>query len=142
MNPAIRCGALAVFALLFCLAGSGCSKSGLKPTGKIVKNGEPFKLSEKGLFVISVSSADEKDAGAMPVNSKPYGTFEVVGKEGKGIPAGKYRFSVQAIDPYTTTGKDMFNGRFYGDKSPFVEDIKGNQEIILDIGKHDGGKGK
>jgi hypothetical protein len=142
MNAAIRCVVSTLVALFVCLLGSGCGPKMVKPSGKILKDGQPFTLSPKGMFGVALIPADEKEGKeGYPATTKPDGTFEVTGKEGKGVPAGKYRFSVTAADPYPS--KDLLLGHFQGAKSPLVQDVTSSDTpITIDVGKGGGGAKK
>jgi len=124
---------LVVYSLLLvgaCLAG-GCSGKS-KVNGKIVKGGEPFTVSDKGVFVLSFV-AESGDSTVYNATTKPDGTFTIVGPEGKGIPAGKYKVNLTAMDPYPTT--DKLEGK-YGPKAktPLVVEI-GKGDVVIDVGK-------
>ena len=76
--------------------------------------------------------------GTPPVNTyiaafnPSEGTFRAVGPDGNGIPPGKYRIAIE----HSRKRKDMFNGEFDGNRSPFVVDIDANsQEIVIDLDK-------
>jgi hypothetical protein len=48
----------------------------------------------------------------------------------QGVPAGKYRISVELMKDK----KDQFAGRFDAERSPFVFDIDGDdEEIVVDL---------
>jgi len=125
------------FALLCaCLAGCGGSKH--KVQGKIVKGGQPYGLSEKGVFQLSFVPAEGKTTQIYnaTVNSKD-GTFEIVGPDGKGIPAGKYKVQLVAMDPYGggASGTDKLKGKYApNSKDAPVVDI-GSGELVIDVGK-------
>ncbi|MCI0379068.1 MAG: hypothetical protein L0215_15780 [Gemmataceae bacterium] len=134
MNQAMRLGSLlCVFALL--LGVAGCGESVVKATGKVVKGGKAFQLSPKGMFAITFyRDADKEGKEPFPADSKPDGTFEVLGKSRTGIPTGKYRISLQAFDPYP--GEDLLKNQFTGAASTTLSTtVNGKDEIILELGK-------
>jgi hypothetical protein len=60
------------------------------------------------------------------------GTFKALGADLTGIPRGKYRITVA----HERKRKDLFNGVYDGEKSPFVFDISNvSQEIVIDLDK-------
>jgi hypothetical protein len=60
------------------------------------------------------------------------GTFQVTGKDGKGLPPGKYKITVE----HSRKKRDLLGGAFSEDKTPFVRDIDSRTgEIVVDLGK-------
>jgi hypothetical protein len=58
------------------------------------------------------------------------GTFTVVGKDRKGLPAGQYRITLQLI----AGGGDLFRNRLAGLKSPFTCEVTdASTEWIVDL---------
>jgi len=137
MKSHFRSVLLFVPCLVLCLAASGCGGGGSKVTGKVVNNGQPFSLSDKGLIQLLFIPEGHDQGQQFPASTnKPDGSFEVAGPEGKGLPPGKYRISVQVFDPYPTT--DKLDGKFLKEKSPIVKDISGSQSITIDVAKPEG----
>lgn len=133
MNGYLRFLAGALLLSSSVVALSGCGGGKVKASGKVVQNGQPIQMSDKG--VMQLAFIEEKDTeGARPHGTtwKPDGTFVITGVEGKGVPPGKYRVSLSIIDPYP--GEDKFGGKFQGPKSPLVVDV-GKGEVIVDVGK-------
>jgi hypothetical protein len=125
-----------IFGLLLaglCLAGTGCGGGSniSSISGKIVKDGQPFKLSEKGVFTITFLP-DGGGNGFGP-DWKPDGTFVLYGPERKGVPPGKYKVAVEAYDPYP--GPDLLKGEFKQAKTPIVKELSGNTPIEIDVSK-------
>jgi hypothetical protein len=113
----------------------GCGDSRRKLNGKIVKGGAPFTLSDKGIFALAFFS--ESDSSKMyNATTKTDGTFTIVGADGKGIPAGKYKVQLTAQDPYTgPQSKDLLGGKFAkGSDSPLTVDV-GKDDVTVDVGK-------
>jgi hypothetical protein len=129
-----------------CLSGllavllTGCGGSGmLKTKGRIVKNGQPVPLGEEEYFRVLFVPVVEKgermhDVYAANFNRED-GTFQAAGKDGKGLPPGKYRVAVAHL-----RGKrDLLNNAFDESKSPFVYDVDAKtEEIVIDIAKPKG----
>lgn len=122
-------------ALVACLLLVGCGESKRKLNGKVVQGGAPFTVSDKGIIaLVFVSDADSSKM--YNATTKPDGTFTVVGPDGKGIPAGKYKVQLTVQDPYSGPGsKDKFDGKFANAaKSPLTVDV-GSTDITVDVGK-------
>jgi hypothetical protein len=114
-----------------CLAVVGCGGKS-KVNGKIVKDGQPFTVSEKGVFVLSFVSADGTDKTVYNATTKPDGTFTILGPEGKGVPPGKYTVNLTAMDPYPTT--DKLAGKYAPGKSTLTAEV-GKGDVVVDVGK-------
>jgi hypothetical protein len=58
------------------------------------------------------------------------GTFQATGKDGKGLPPGKYRISVE----HFRKKKDVLNGKFNAENSPFMREITDTvTEVTVDL---------
>jgi len=123
-----------LFALLAAVLLTGCGPSKVKPKGKIVQGGQPVTVSDKGVIVLSfVPTAG--DATAYNATTERDGTFTIVGPEGKGIPTGKYKVQVQAMDPYAPGGgTDKLGGKFAPGQSKLEVEV-GRGEVVVDVGK-------
>jgi len=119
--------------LLLVAAVAGCGGGGYRVTGKLTKGGAPIKVSEKGLIQMAfIEESDKQAVNPFPVSVNKDGTFEVNGRaELKGPPAGKYRVSVELIDPYP--GTDKFQGKYSKQNSPIIKEVTGNQELTVDL---------
>jgi len=119
--------------LAVCLI-SGCG--GRKQVkGKIVSGGQPVTVSEKGRIILSFVSEGGSDTTVYNADTKNDGTFTIIGPENKGIPPGKYKVQVQALDPYSSSGgTDKFGGKYAPGKSTLVVDV-GSGELTIDVGK-------
>ena len=114
---------------------AGCGPSRLKTKGRLVKNGEPFRPAEGELVRVMFVPLPE---GGGPVKdfymaqfNPADGTFQVVGKDLKGMPPGKYRISVEHL----RKRQDLFRGAFDSENSPFVREVRSSgEELVLDLG--------
>jgi hypothetical protein len=125
---------LIVLALFVAGTATGCGPRMLKTKGKVVKGDQPF-LPGKGEFVrvtfvpIFEDGRRVEDAYTAQVNQKK-GTFVVYGKDGKGMPPGKYKVVVE-LDLHRS---DRLKGQFGHEKSPFVFDVdEKTDELVLDL---------
>jgi len=132
MNSRFR-SPLLMMLLSLCVLAAGCATKA-KVKGKLVKDGQPFTVSDKGVIQMTFyAESDSAKAVPYPVDTKVDGTFEVMGKERKGIPAGKYFVVIRAIDPYP--GEDLLKGKFAPEKTALTQEVKGNDEITIDVAK-------
>jgi hypothetical protein len=121
------------------LAGCGGSRM-IQPKGRVLKNGAPLTLKEDdyvNVFFVPVVEEGQKHPG--DVYGARYndadGRFEATGKDGKGLPPGKYRITVE----HFRKKKDLLNGAFNSEKSPFVREIKDTtSELTIDLDKPSG----
>jgi hypothetical protein len=125
-----------IIVLAIALAGSGCGRGdGLHRTkGRLTKGGEDFIPPEGEYLQISLTPITRD--GKPPKNiyfasvDQDAGTFTAAGPLLQGVPAGKYRISVELMKDK----KDQFAGRFDAERSPFVFDIDGDdEEIVVDL---------
>jgi hypothetical protein len=138
-------------ACCFVLAvAAGCGNGYVKPKGRLMKNGEPFVPADnevvhvalfpvKDAKVAAPAAAPEgaaREAGSFPANfNREDGTFRVTGMDGRGMPPGKYRVTVQVMK----NKKDVLKGAFGAQNSPLVHDIdSSSQELTVDLAKPKG----
>jgi hypothetical protein len=117
-------------------AGAGCGGGLLKTKGRVVMNGAQFKPAPNAfLRVIFVPMLpDGKTAHDFFVAEVRAAdcTFQVSGKDGKGMPPGKYRVALE----HDMDKRDLFRGKYDALKSPFVYDVdSGTKEIVIDLEK-------
>jgi hypothetical protein len=132
----MRLSKLLLVALLLGMVVSGCSPKMLKTRGRVVKNGQPF-LPGEGEFVrvtfvpITADGTTAKDFYVAEYDSKN-GTFQVAGKDRKGMPPGKYRVAIE-LDQKR---RDLLEGAFNAESSPFIYDVSASTgEIVIDLDK-------
>jgi hypothetical protein len=120
---------LSLGTLLIALAGCGGGQpvgpdlQGAKITGTVVEGGKPLKfLKDEKIRVsfIGLADSDGKVTGGAEV--KEDGQFEITGPSGKGLPAGKYKVTLQS---------EIYGGG--GDRFFEKLDATGSQ-MIVDIG--------
>jgi hypothetical protein len=117
------------------LVGSGCSESDLHRTrGRVTKGGEDFVPGDGedlqiGLMPISSNGTPPMNYYFASVDQET-GTFTAAGPRLEGVPAGKYRVTVELMKQK----KDQFEGRFDAERSPFVVEIDDDdEEIVVDL---------
>lgn len=130
-------GGCGLLLLVLSLGTGGCGGGLVKPSGKILKDGQPFTLSDKGMFIVTLLA--EGGGKFYPADTKRDGTFVI---SGAGMPSGKYKIAIEAMDPYPgldpkNKGKDLLGGRFNQINTPILRDIT-SSEIQIDVGKAGG----
>jgi hypothetical protein len=120
--------------LLVALLAAGCGPSFFKTKGRILKDGAPFHTGEgEGLRIFLVPIDPPKgaafDAYAGEFNNDN-GTFQIKGKDGNGVPPGKYRVTMQLMK----NREDMFNGSLMGLRSPYTCEVRSSSdEVVVDL---------
>jgi hypothetical protein len=114
---------------------SGCSSGPTKVdiSGTVTKDGQPLKVSKLGAIEVKFWRQGEgertktKAAEADPETGK----YEI-----KGIETGKYKVTVQQIDPMPSAKNDLLEGAFNQQNSRIVRDVESNDQVIdIDVGK-------
>jgi hypothetical protein len=78
----------------------GCDGKRLyQVSGKLLDNGQPLRVSDKGSIRVSFAFAQNPD-GSFMGTAEPDGTFKIPGPGNGGIPAASYRVGVEQLDPY------------------------------------------
>jgi hypothetical protein len=112
----------------------GCGDSShINARGRVLKGGQPYVLPEgQGLRIFFVpldlpagTHFDSYAAEYDPDN----GSFEVKGKDRRGLPAGRYRVDLQLMEKK----EDLLNGGLLGKKSPFVCEVTGKDDLVIDL---------
>jgi hypothetical protein len=127
--------AMIVFVIATGIA-AGCGSGKFATKGHVLKDGSPLKIDRDDMVRVVLVPLPEdgsrpKDyyvAEFNPENS----TFLVKGKDGQGMPPGKYRVAVEHLQGR----KDLLKGQFGPDNSPFVVTInRASDEITVDVAK-------
>ncbi len=114
---------------------SGCSSgNNIAARGKVVKGGQPFTLSEgEGMRIVFAPEASATGSSSYESFSAEYsgsdGTFVVRGKDGSGLPAGKYNVSLE----WLKKKEDQFHGKYVGKKSPFKCEVVSGKDVVIDL---------
>lgn len=125
-----------VFSLVsaLCLLAPGCGPALVKVKGAVVKSDKP--LTSVGdpptvIFYPILENNSSQSFDYYVAKTRRDGSFEVPGVRGKGIPPGKYRIGVAL--PAGKNGSDRLNGAYAGNASPFVRNVTGAEDVILDL---------
>jgi hypothetical protein len=128
--------AAALAAALTALSGCGSSDS-VRVGGSLVKGGTPLKVEEGQWVQLMLLPENAASSGEwFPANINPDGTFDVPGKEGQGIPRGKYRVSVKLVT-YKDRNHDLLKGVFGRETSPVVVEIDSSKNLTVDLAAAD-----
>jgi hypothetical protein len=125
---------IAIFLLLLGLFALGCGDSSrIHAKGRIVKGGQPYLAQEgEGFRVFFVPldgvKGNHYDSYAAEYNPET-GAFRVEGKDGKGLPPGRYRVDLQLMK----SKEDLLNGKLLGKKSPFIVEVTGKDELVINL---------
>jgi hypothetical protein len=125
---------LAMSCVVVCLVATGCGDGMLKTQGRLVKSGQSF-IPGEGEFIQILFVPIFPDGKPPPdyyaaVVDQATGTFRPSGKDGKGMPPGKYRLSIELMKER----KDQFKGSFDAENSPFIYDVDASTpEIVVDL---------
>jgi hypothetical protein len=130
---------LVLLAMAFVLAlSSGCSSGPprVKVTGQLVKGGSPVKPDpNRSLRVIFVPEGVQGAALTTypALITTETETFEVGGRDGNGIPLGRYRVRLASSDPSPSARIEALLDRFGTDKSPIVVEVKDATPLTIDL---------
>jgi hypothetical protein len=122
--------------VLIALFVSGCGGDGrINARGRLLKGGEPFPLKEdEGMRIIFVpaETGGQTYDSFLAVYKKEDGSFKVAGKDGKGLPPGKYRIAIEHVKK----NSDLLKKKFSTKNTPFVREVtSSSEEIIIDLDK-------
>jgi hypothetical protein len=129
--------------VLLVVAGCDNAPGPVEVRGTITQKGKPISVRKM------VGRVDVRFYPDVPKRSKndlvdpyfaavrPDGTFWVPGRDGMGIPPGKYRITITWTDAYPM-GPDRLKGRFNQAHSRILRDVTGGEEIHLDVSRPGG----
>ena len=158
---------LATCLALACLAlapGCGGGSNAVWVEGKLLKGGVPYVAPPGHLVSVTFVGLETLDpAGKLVRSPEPFeadyddstSNFTVPGREGKGIPPGKYRVAVtqkmarEAFDaampkakpgrPPITRESDFLDDQFGPTTSPVVREVKASSVLVIDLDRPAGG---
>src|SRR5262245_35427568 len=120
--------------LVLGLFALGCGDSShIKAKGRIVKGGQPYLAPEgegfRVFFVpLEVRKDDHYDSYAAEYDPQD-GSFCVQGKDGRGLPAGKYRVDLQLMK----SKEDLLSGKLMGKKSPMILEVTDGDDVVINL---------
>lgn len=130
--------AFSLVAMLFAFGCSGDGPSGVKITGKILRNGSPAASTDAEPFTLSLNGTDAKGKPTSAAATvKPSGEFTLDGPTGQGVPAGEYAVNIEQIPygPRMAEG-DRLKGAYKGSASKLkvVVPASGSPTLTVDVG--------
>ena len=124
-------------ALLAGLLAAGCGgPTMIQAKGRVFKGGAPLlpgpDEAVRVMFVPIPEGGERVTDFHMAAYNREDGTFRAAGKDGRGVPPGKYRIAVE----YLRNRNDVLKGAFDAERSPFTCVVNGREgELVLDLDK-------
>ena len=116
--------------------------SGPFPRGTVTDGGKPLHVAGRdvgiGMVVVQfycIGEDGKVSSLAAEAQVAPDGAFDAPGRDGRGLPPGKYLIAVRQWDPFPDV--DRLRGRFDETRSKIVREIDG-REIAIDVSKPEG----
>jgi hypothetical protein len=123
MTGQLRLAAVALACLMVAVMLPGCGSGKVRVTGKVLKNGQPLKVSKDVLVTLTFADPDKKDQTYSAKFDYDTGTYQVE------VPPGKYHATCIVAEkgqPPLTAGKDA---------AKKVYDLtSGNQQVDIEVG--------
>jgi len=142
MNSTIR---LTLFLVALAVTLSGCTEATrVKVKGRLVERGNPFQVTSEGLppgeMGIHVTFYPLRDDGTPGTPEEALvhpedGTFEVLGRDHRGIPPGKYRIT---LFRGARGQMDRWRELFSYENSQITREVKDDSEIVIDVSSRTG----
>lgn len=138
------------------LAGlSGCGSSqALWVTCEVAQGGKPYAVPDGQVLHVTFHAMEAKDETGKTVAGDPYaaaltsdGKYEVLGREGRGIPPGKYRIALAQTPKSTATAPrkskkfapdrdhDFLEDRYSPTRSPIILTVDRADHLVIDLDK-------
>lgn len=131
---------------LVCLATGGCGSGGgetVQAKGRVTDAGKPLEVQGRdvGIGVVRIEFYRIGEDGKQATEPETAvadedGYFDLPGRDGHGIPPGKYRIAVRQWDPLPDV--DRLGGRFDAQHSPIIREVTGREDIVIDVSKPEG----
>jgi len=137
-QPIVYC----LITLLLTGCGGKAKDDSVPVRGKVTNAGTPLKVNrpdvglgyvELHFYRINADGSVSTDPADAAVEES--GSFTVRGRDGNGLPPGKYKITVRQLDP--APDNDKLQGRFDLKNSRIVREV-GDQEIIIDVSRPEG----
>jgi hypothetical protein len=114
----------------------GCGNNGrMNIKGQVLKGGSAFVVPEDDFVRVTLVPVVEEGrtfTGFFASYDNKTGTFTALGPDLTGVPRGKYRVVIS----HERNRKDLFEGQYDFERTPFVFDINSaSQRIVIDLDK-------
>ncbi len=113
----------------------GCGSSNVaRVSGNVLKDGKPFPVAEGQWLQIHLVPVDA-DPGKQEIylaNLDKDGSFQFPGKEGNGVPLGKYKVTARLVT-YKDRDTDLLRSQFSDVNSQVVKEVTGSTSVDLDL---------
>jgi hypothetical protein len=123
--------------------GSGPKDDSVPVRGKVTNAGAPLTVKgrEVQLGYVEVHFYRINEDGSVSTDPadaavEESGDFTVRGRDGRGLPPGKYKITVRQLDP--APANDKLQGRFDLKNSKIVRDVSPDKEIVIDVSRPEG----
>ncbi len=142
------------------MGGCGGSSNAVWVEGKLLKGGQPYRAPEGQVVSVTFVGMEIQDpSGKLSTSPEPFDAdyddataeFRVPGREGRGIPPGKYRVAVtqkmlreafEAAKPKAKPGQppitretDFLEDKFGPKTSPIIQEVRVSSEVVIDLDK-------
>src|SRR5712692_8348355 len=120
--------------LLLSLLAVGCGAGYIKAKGRVLKGGELFHPGEGEALRIILAPLEAPTGSTYDSYAAEFhpddGTFQVKGKDGNGLPPGKYRIGLELLKKK----EDLFKGSLTGARSPFTCEVTSDSsQLVVDL---------
>ncbi len=117
---------------------SGCSSGPklVKAKGQLLLNGQPLHINAQATARLRFTLVDDNPSTYVAYANPEDATFVVMGKDGNGIPLGKYRITFEQKMAEPTDEVRRMNDMFQEGRA-FVRDITDDEPMLLDLNKLD-----
>ncbi len=147
----MRCSCVSWWGLLLLIGmavGCGGGEQLVTVAGQVVDGGEPVVIEpyEEGgscveleFIPLDENGSPKADAPAYYIYVAEDSTFVVDGFDGSGIPIGKYKVAAYLRGETDDENNDIWRGKFGPDKTPFVVEADGAEDVVIDISQQPAG---
>ena len=104
-------------------------------TGKLLSGGKPLLPGKDGITLVFHPAEGTGHTYPADFNNDD-GTFTINGPEGKGIPPGKYKVSINRMSINSSPAIERMNEKFSEASTPITVEVKGAEPVEIDLAKY------
>jgi len=107
--------------------------------GKLTDNGQSVlpDRQKTGMTIVFIPAGGGKDASTFPGNfNNENDTFEVVGRDGKGILPGTYKVTLNLMTLNSSPAINAFNQKYASGNTPIEVEVTGQGPVEIDLAKY------